>query len=360
MLIPNQTVIIKWSNKNKQHYIAKGYEFTKVGDEFVVNVEDLTFGSHSIVKVKCDYCGKVIEKKFHTYNLQHDEDFGDACRECQPQKNKKVCLRKYGVDNGAKTPQSIEKFKQTSLEKYGVDNPAKTKESREKISQASKDNAIERMSKARTTNLQRYGCEYPSQNAGVMNKQRNTMIERYGVDHPKKSKIILEKEKESNREKYGCDYYWQTTEGKEKIRQTCIEKYGVASPMQNPNVRAKATQTLCKNGTTPTSKQQLMVFDMCKELYGDINVTLNKPMSTLALDVELVYNNCLIDIEYDGAYWHQDSQRDRKRDEFVKAQGYKILRIKANKSIPTKEQLEKAVNKLVNDNYSFTMIELDI
>lgn len=59
-------------------------------------------------------------------------------------------------------------------------------------------------------------------------------------------------------------------------------------------------------------------------------------------------------------YWHQDYQKDRRRDEFVKSQGYKVLRIRANKSLPTNEQIINAIDYLVKDNHSYTSIELDI
>lgn len=57
MLI-SKTVLIKWNAKTKKHYVSLGYEFTKMGDSFEVNVNDLTLGSNVLVDVKCDYCGK--------------------------------------------------------------------------------------------------------------------------------------------------------------------------------------------------------------------------------------------------------------------------------------------------------------
>jgi len=53
MLI-TKTVIIKWSSKTNKWYRNKGYVFTKWGDEFEVNVEDLTAGSGIGVKIECD------------------------------------------------------------------------------------------------------------------------------------------------------------------------------------------------------------------------------------------------------------------------------------------------------------------
>ena len=45
-----ETVRVKWCNSNKKHYIALGYEFTKMGDEFKVKTEDLPKGSSKKIK----------------------------------------------------------------------------------------------------------------------------------------------------------------------------------------------------------------------------------------------------------------------------------------------------------------------
>lgn len=57
-----------------------------------------------------------------------------------------------------------------------------------------------------------------------------------------------------------------------------------------------------------------------------------------------------IDVEYDGMFWHQDKQRDIRRNNFVQSQGYKVLRIKGAKKdpIPTFEQIDEQIDKLLN------------
>ena len=45
-------------------------------------------------------------------------------------------------------------------------------------------------------------------------------------------------------------------------------------------------------------------------------------------------------VEYDCWHWHKDVlTKDRRRDEFLKSRGYKILRIKSSHLIPTLEQI---------------------
>ena len=63
MLVENQTAEMVWNNRSKERYIALGYKFTNIGDKFTINVKDLSPNSHYVVKVKCDFCGCIIEKK---------------------------------------------------------------------------------------------------------------------------------------------------------------------------------------------------------------------------------------------------------------------------------------------------------
>ena len=85
------------------------------------------------------------------------------------------------------------------------------------------------------------------------------------------------------------------------------------------------------------------------------NCFLNYPESLLSLDCAVFLDNVKIDVEYDGWYWHQDTNRDRRRDNFVKSKGYKILRVKGNHQdlMPTQEQIDTAISQLLNGkNYT--------
>ena len=68
-----------------------------------------------------------------------------------------------------------------------------------------------------------------------------------------------------------------------------------------------------------------------------------------------------IDVEYDGWYWHKDTEeRDKKRNYKVLNLGYKILRIKSKFLLPTEGQIKLAVEYLTNENHHYTEIVLDI
>jgi DNA-directed RNA polymerase subunit RPC12/RpoP len=62
-MIVEQKVRVKWHHNNKEHYISKGYSFTKFGDELEVNSLDLTISPTNIVQFICDYCNGGNQKE---------------------------------------------------------------------------------------------------------------------------------------------------------------------------------------------------------------------------------------------------------------------------------------------------------
>lgn len=177
---------------------------------------------------------------------------------------------------------------------------------------------------------------HPMHNRNVREKLNQTFLERYN-GHPMKNKEI-----------------------REKVLRTVNEKYGGNSPQCSPIVREKTIKSLYGNGDIPTSIQQKTLKTMIEKLYPDAKAcVLNYPLSALALDIKLEINDINIDIEYDGKYWHKDkANQDRRRDEFVKTQGYKILRIKSNRLLPTEEELKEALSALLTTSKRYKEIIL--
>ena len=62
-------------------------------------------------------------------------------------------------------------------------------------------------------------------------------------------------------------------------------------------------------------------------------------------------------IKFDGSHWHDDPGYDRRRDEFVKSQGYKVLRIDGRRKSPEKEELFNAIQLLLDTDRKFHRIE---
>ena len=83
------------------------------------------------------------------------------------------------------------------------------------------------------------------------------------------------------------------------------------------------------------------------------NVSLMFSVATM-----IIVNGIKIDIEYDAPYWHKDKGKDRRRDEFIKSCGYKILRIKGNTTIPTLKDIVDKIDILINTDKKYEKIQL--
>ena len=170
MLLTDKTKV-KWNSKNKKHYVNLGYIYTKMGDEFEVNVSDLTNGSRAMVKCLCEYCNEEYFIEWHSYyNLKKKENNKDCCgkSECTTKKSQEVLLNKYNVINPRHIIGINEKIKETNIEKYGCENPFGNKDVQHKIKQYYIDN---------------FGVTHNMQIEEVREKSKQTCIDRYGVEY---------------------------------------------------------------------------------------------------------------------------------------------------------------------------------
>lgn len=163
MMLLTDVTTVKWNGANRKHYEGKGYVFTKNGDEFEVLIEHLSKGSHSIVMVKCDYCGEVIFREYKVYLRFREEDKTkkDCCKNCIGTKSNESYYNEHGC-NISKGTENWKKAHQTIKERYGVDNITQLESVVRKI---------------QNTMVERYGEDYRK----VFNsKSQNTMLLKYG------------------------------------------------------------------------------------------------------------------------------------------------------------------------------------
>jgi very-short-patch-repair endonuclease len=105
-------------------------------------------------------------------------------------------------------------------------------------------------------------------------------------------------------------------------------------------------------GNPKISKQQLCIH---KLIGGKLNFLIGN------VYVDICFPRNKIIVEYDGAYWHNNKiiqNKDRKRDEFLKSLGYRILRIKSNRLIPDKNELIYNLKLLKNGMHRYREIIL--
>lgn len=341
MLIEGQMITIRINNKNQGHFQSLGYD-VKFGDIILVPPEHLKRSSPAIVKVKCDIpgCDNVMEKSYSTYLLQHTYDM-DVCVQHRKEKAKLTNIEKYGTEWGFQNEKVQKKIEATNIKKYGCKNPSSSEAIRIKVKQ---------------TNLQKYGVEFASKLDDTKEKMKRTNLERYGVEYFSQTNTFKTKYQSACMEKYGVKNAFAAEEIKEKIYQTNIDKYGFKSPMQNKDIKAKAMATLSNNGNVPTSTQQLSLYEIIKQKYP--KTQLNYQLNSCILDIFVCIDDINIDVEYDGSYWHQDKQRDLKRDKFLQSQGFKTLRIRSGHLLPDEDELFSAIDYLTTTDHCFKEIIL--
>ena len=167
---------------------------------------------HDINELPKTLCGKTCEFVSLKKGYSKFCKFQCNCmKEYNKEKRKQTCLKKYGVDNYAKTKECKDKTTKTNLEKYGVEYVLQDKETREK---------------SKKTCLEKYGVEFSQQNDIIKEKVKQTNLERYGVDVPAKSKEIQNKMKQTNLERYGVENVFQHGEIRERFMNENYEKYG--------------------------------------------------------------------------------------------------------------------------------------
>ena len=181
----------------------------------------------------------------------------DELKQKRSAKAKETFLKKYGVDNPAKSKEVLVKIQKTNLDRYGVECSAQSEVVKEKI---------------KATNLKKYGVEYSFQAEVVKEKIKATSLERYGVDNPSKSDVIKSKIVESNRKNLGVDYPMQSKDVMDKSRATSFEKYGTEYPNQSEIVKSKIdASTLEHYGVNRACKLdefKQKIVDTNRERYG--------------------------------------------------------------------------------------------
>lgn len=78
--------------------------------------------------------------------------------------------------------------------------------------------------------------------------------------------------------------------------------------------------------TSKISKPQLELYKQIKQQYP--TAILEYPILDYCLDIAVPEEKLCF--EYDGSYWHQDKEKDKKRDEILNKLGWKVIRFRDN------------------------------
>lgn len=276
-ILISKTVFVIWNSKTKNHYVNKGYIFTKMKDKFEVKINDLTYGANIKIKLKCDYCGEIYEKYYSDWNRSHNNISKDACSNCKIKKTKEITLIKYGVENSFDLKEFRDKANNTILEKYGVANVSQSSEIQNKIKQ---------------NNLLKYGVENTSQLDSVKEKAIKSNRIKYGVDYPMQTKEFQEQLEKTSYEKYGVRRPTQNSKIRDKVKTTNLKRYGCEFITQNYDILSKSINSRYLHGNFTCSKQQY-------ELYENIGGELNFPYHNFIIDI--AYPDEKIAVEWNGS-----------------------------------------------------------
>jgi hypothetical protein len=111
-MILTKILNVKWSAKNKDWYIKKGYSFTNIKDSFEVNICDLIKYAKGKIEIACDgeNCNDIITVEITNYRKTVKEDGKYYCKKC--------AYKLYGTENYRKTRLKNGK----SFEKWCIEN----------------------------------------------------------------------------------------------------------------------------------------------------------------------------------------------------------------------------------------------
>jgi very-short-patch-repair endonuclease len=323
MLKENQYIQVKWNSNNKKHLISQGYIFTKMYDTITIKAEDLSNGSKAKVVCLCDYCGQEIIKPYYDHITR-----GDCCNQCRYLKVKENNLKKYGVESTSQLQSVKDKTKQTNLSKYGCT--------------CTVHNAIIQK-KVKQTNIERYGNEY------YFGSEQGKLDIQNIIDNrtQEEKDVIKHKREQTCLNKYGAKNVFELKEFQQKVVETNLDKYGVPYAIMDSDVKEKQIDSMIHNQHNRKSKQETKCYNIVKKLYDDVQPS--QRCSKYTLDCVINYQNHKIDVEYDGWYWHKNMiEYDNIRNNVVQQNGYDIIRIQSDGKMPTKQQIQQAVQRIIN------------
>ena len=203
--------------------------------------------------------------------------------------------------------QSKTKAKNTNIERYGVEHPLQS---------------YKIMNKSIISSIARYGTQIPSQSNIIKEKTIKTNIERYGVEHPQQSKHIKAKSILTNLERYGVECVFQSSEIKEKCKKTNIKRYGVEYANQSSEIMEKSQRNAKKykkyimpsgqirkvQGYEPLALDTLITYYMENEIKTDrkevprISYIKNNTIKYYFPDIYIPHENFIIEVKSTWTY----------------------------------------------------------
>lgn len=203
---------------------------------------------------------------------------------------------------------------QTCLKKFGVENGAKSEEVKKQIKEFSTKNAKERLEKARKTNLEKYGIENPFELWNSSKYWNSLTDEEKRIRNKKISNSKIKYRFIESDKIYAYD-----------LANVLNEDYsGLIKVLNQLNIHHKENShvfiykneiSFIENYYKTTemsgiSYEEKEILDFIKSIYNDeIIENSKKVIYPLELDIYIPKKN--VAIEFDGLYWHNELSKDK-------------------------------------------------
>jgi hypothetical protein len=254
-------------------------------------------GRRHFLLCACDTCNKQF--KTYRYKLRYKRYHFDS-RECSnaAQKNgvlaqqvKETNLQKYGVEFPQQDAEVVARRVQTNIMRYGTPDPRRI--------------GLERV-------LAEAGVVNASQLAGHKGKVEATSLERYGVKHPFQADVVKAKSERTCLVRYGVKHYPQSDDFLLKMNLTCQENLGVDWPMQSSAVKSKVDWLDCARRRHATMKEKGLYrssaaedrfYQLLVDKFGIDDVE-RQVIVNDRWPVDFYVQSLDAYVQYDGAYRH--------------------------------------------------------
>ena len=146
------------------------------------------------------------------------------------------------------------------------------------------------------------------------------------------------------------------------------------NPMEDPDVRQRATESLvntlenhpekrlnARMAEYRKSQKRTYIEERMENLLNKMGVDYAFQYPILRYDVDFALPELGIAIECDGKYWHQDKDKEKKRDERIKEQGWDIFHFTGSEINNQITQVEDQLIRIIgNHTKQFHTISMEV
>ena len=210
--------------------------------------------------------------------------------------------------------------------------------------------------KQKRTCLERYGVDSAMKLEKTKNKAKETNLKKYGVTSPFMSDVIKEKIKQTNLTRYGYEYACQSDEIKNKTAQTCIQKYGFKSPSENSDIKKKQIETnITRYGTPYYNSSSLEEQKEILEFVNSFGYTFISDHNVLdGKEIDMYNDELKFGIEYCGLYWHSEEyiNKNQHYNKYKKCKdnGVRLITLFSDEWKNRNDQVKNFISSILSKN----------